>query len=76
MPKTVTASSKYVYLGDRQTDPTRRKTRCTAVKNKEGKCIRGRNGNFLVRFEDGVTMVVVGRLLRKVAVIGGPIGVD
>jgi hypothetical protein len=30
-----------------------------------GKCIRGKNGSMLVRFEDGKTHVITGRLLRK-----------
>lgn len=76
MIKTSPSHPAYVYLGDRQTDPARRKTRCAAVRNSAGKCIRGRNGNFLVRFEDGQVSVVVGRLLRKVAFIDDSPGVD
>lgn len=56
----------YIYLGDRFTDPTLRKAKCNAVRNGKGKCIRGRNGSMLVRFENGKTCVVVGRLLRKI----------
>jgi hypothetical protein len=58
--------SNYVYLGDRWTDPRLRRARCTAVRRTDGKCIRGRNGAMLVRFENGELHVVVGRLLRKV----------
>lgn len=54
----------YVYLGDRNTDVALKKKTCTAVRRND-KCIRGRNGSMLVRFEDGRLMVVVGRLLRK-----------
>ena len=57
----------YLYLGDRQTSPERKKSLCFSVKNSAGKCVRGRNGNFLVRFDDGTLAVVIGRLLRKVS---------
>ena len=57
---------KYIYHGDRLTDPEFKKQICIAVRRDNGKCIRGRNGNFLVRFIDSGKMVVVlGRLLRK-----------
>jgi hypothetical protein len=55
----------YIYLGDRLTDPQFKGQHCDAVKRKDGKCIRGRNGNFLVRFENGLECVVLGRRLRK-----------
>lgn len=56
----------YKYLGDRFTDPKYKGMLCDAVKKPNGKCIRGRNGNFLVKFENSETVVVVGRLLRKI----------
>lgn len=56
--------SQYIYLGDRFTDPQYKKQPCEAVK-KNGKCIRGRNGNMLVSFK-GTPVVVLARLLRKV----------
>jgi hypothetical protein len=45
---------------------------CSAVKNKSGKCIRGKNGNMLVNI-NGRKMVVVARLLRRTdkAVLNG-----
>ena len=55
---------EYVYLGDRNTDPVYKKRHCRAVRQ-NGKCIRGKNGNMLVQFEDGTTVNVVARLLRK-----------
>lgn len=55
----------YKYLGDRLTDPVLKGQSCEAVRNAVGKCIRGRNGNMLVRFENGITVIVVARLLRK-----------
>lgn len=55
----------YTYIGDRHTDPRLRKQTCSAVRNENGKCIRGRNGNMLVEVE-GKKVVVVARLLRKV----------
>lgn len=56
--------TEYIYLGDRNTDPRYKKQRCEAVR-RNGKCIRGKNGNMLVRFEDGRMVNVVARLLRK-----------
>lgn len=56
----------YVYLGDRQTDPLLKGKSCFAVLRKDGKCIRGKNGTMLVRFESGRMANIIGRLLRKV----------
>jgi hypothetical protein len=55
----------YIYLGDRLTRPELRNQICFAVRRSDGKCIRGRNGAMLVRFEDGRPQVVIARLLRK-----------
>jgi hypothetical protein len=55
----------YRYLGDRWTRPELKGARCTAVRRPDSRCIRGRNGSMLVRFDDGSVHVVVGRLLRK-----------
>jgi hypothetical protein len=55
----------YKYLGDRNTDPSLKGKHCSAVRRK-GKCVRGKNGNMLVEFEDGTRHVIVARLLRKV----------
>lgn len=56
---------EYRYLGDCYTDPALRNRTCTAVRRPDGKCIRGRNGSMLVRFDDERVRVVIGRLLRK-----------
>jgi len=56
----------YIYLGDRFTDKKYKKQPCDAVKRKDGKCIRGKNGSMLVRFQSGETVNVIGRLLRKI----------
>jgi hypothetical protein len=56
---------KYIYLGDRLTDPALRGMPCDPVLNAAGKCIRGRNGSMLVAGSDGRRWVVIGRLLRK-----------
>ena len=61
----------YKYLGDRNTNQEYKGLSCYAVKNKSGKCIRGRNGNMLVNI-NGKNTVVVARLLRKTDKI--PIG--
>jgi hypothetical protein len=55
----------YIYLGDRMTDPKYKKQTCDAVRRPDGKCIRGRNGNMLVKFSNGDVVNVLGRLLRK-----------
>ena len=55
----------YRYLGDRLTDPKYKGQQCEAVRNVNGKCIRGRNGSMLVSFS-GTTVVVIARLLRKI----------
>lgn len=55
----------YIYLGDRFTSPEFKGKTCSAIRRPDGKCIRGANGNMLVSF-DGVKVVVLGRLLRKI----------
>lgn len=57
--------TEYTYLGDRLTDPRLKGQQCTAVR-RNGKCIRGKNGNMLVRFTSEETVVVIGRMLRKI----------
>lgn len=54
----------YIYLGDRFTDTALKKTACNAVR-KNKKCIRGKNSNMLVEFENNKKVVVLARLLRK-----------
>ena len=55
----------YIYPGDRGTADSYKGQGCKAVRNKHGKCIRGKNGNMLVSF--GNTKVIVqARLLRKI----------
>jgi hypothetical protein len=60
---------EYIYYGDRLSDPGYRMKPCTAVRQENGKCIRGRNSNFLVEFPDGSRAVVLGRLLRKTKIL-------
>lgn len=55
----------YIYLGDKFTSPTVKGILCIAVLRKDGKCVRGKNGNMLVDFRNGQRCVVQGRLLRK-----------
>jgi len=57
--------TEYIYIGDRFTSGAFKGCVCKAVRRKDGKCIRGKNGNMLVSFE--VRRVVVqARLLRKI----------
>lgn len=58
---------RYVYRGDRWTVGWLRGRQCEAVRRDDGRCIRGRNGNMLVRFTSGEVVVVLARQLRKVA---------
>jgi len=56
----------YFYLGDRLTDPALRGARCIAVLRPDGKCIRGRLGTMLVKFDgESAPRVVLARRLRK-----------
>jgi hypothetical protein len=59
------AATQYVYRGDRWTMAWLRGRCCEAVRRPTGKCIRGKNGNMLVRFTSGEVCVVLGRQLRK-----------
>ena len=57
--------SEYIYIGDRLSAAAYKGQACKAIRRDDGKCIRGKNGNMLVSFEE--TMVVVqARLLRKI----------
>lgn len=56
---------RYIYHGDRMTDQRYKGKPCTAVLRPDGKCIRGKNSNMLVRFDTGETVVILARLLRK-----------
>lgn len=56
----------YIYHGDKLTDPELKKKPCNAIKKSNGKCIRGRNSNMLVEFENGIKHVIMARLLRKI----------
>lgn len=58
--------NEYIYLGDRLTRPELRRKPCRAVRCSNDKCIRGRNGNMLVEFDNVGKCVVLGRLLRKI----------
>lgn len=68
--------SEYTYRGDRLTSEIWKGRDCVAVKNKNGKCIRGKNSNMLVDFH-GNKVVILARQLRKIKpltptlVIGG-----
>jgi hypothetical protein len=58
---------RYVYLGDRLTDPRLVGRLCDPIRRPDGKCIVGRPGgprNQLVRFDNGEVVVVVARRLR------------
>ena len=55
----------YVYHGDKMTDAVYKKQLCSAIRKTNGKCIRGRNSNMLVEFQNGTKAVILARLLRK-----------
>lgn len=56
---------EYVYLGDRSTAALYKGRQCNAVRRADGKCVRGKNGNMIVVFDDKL-VVVQARLLRKI----------
>jgi len=56
--------TEYFYLGDKLTDLSLKNRSCYAVRRKDGKCIRGKNGNMLVEI-DGIRVNIIGRRLRK-----------
>ena len=60
--------AEYIYLEDRLTRPELRRKPFRAVRRPNGKCIRGKNGNMLVEFDDVGKCVVLGRLLRKIKI--------
>lgn len=57
--------TEYVYIGDRFTSDAFKGCICKAVRRKDGKRIRGKNGNMLVSF-DQRKVIVQARLLRKI----------
>jgi hypothetical protein len=57
----------YCYRGDRITSDSYRNQKCKAILRRDGKCIRGKNGNMLVEFENK-KVVVLARQLRKLKV--------
>lgn len=56
----------YIYSGDKFTCPDLKGQRCTAIRRPDGKCIRGRNSNMAVVFDNGEQAVVLARRLRKI----------
>lgn len=54
----------YTYIGSKITDEAYKGKQCNAVRRRDGKCIRGKNGSMLVEF-NGVKVNVIGRLLRR-----------
>ena len=58
---------EYRYLGDRFTRAELRGAHCRAIRRADGRCIRGRNGSMLVEFAAGLSCVVLGRRLRRLA---------
>lgn len=56
---------RYVYAGDRLTDPRLIGMPCDPILRADGKCVVSRKPrNQLVRFEDGTEVVVLARRLR------------
>ena len=62
----VTSNFEYIYQGDRLSRTGKYAgMQCSAVRQ-HGKCIRGKNGNMLVIFEDGRKQIILARQLRKI----------
>jgi hypothetical protein len=55
---------RYTYRGDRLTDLKFKGMQCDPVRQRDGKCVRGRNGSMLVVDANGTEHVVIGRMLR------------
>lgn len=55
----------YIYRGDRLTDNKYKLQPCKPMFGKNGKCVRGKNGNMLVIFDTGYC-VVLARQLRRI----------
>jgi hypothetical protein len=56
---------RYVYLGDKLTDPLLVGLECDPIRRADGKCLVGRKPrNQAVRFENGREAVVLARRLR------------
>jgi hypothetical protein len=56
---------RYVYLGDKLTDPRLVGQPCDPIRRADGKCVVSRRPrNQLVRFVDGSLVVVLARRLR------------
>ena len=58
-------NKEYIYLGDKLTDPELKGKECSAVRRKDGKCIRSKIATMLVDFGDR-KCVVLARRLRKI----------
>lgn len=58
---------EYIYHGDKYAKTYKyAKQKCKAVRRKDGKCIRGKNSNMLVEFENGDIVVILARMLKKI----------
>jgi len=57
---------EYIYLGDRLTDKSLKNKPCSAIRRKNGKCIRSRKGTMLVIFENDEIHNILARRLRKI----------
>ena len=58
----------YTYHGDKlaKIESQYAGKECKAVRREDNKCIRGRNSNMLVEFENGDVVVIPARMLRKI----------
>lgn len=56
---------RYVYLGDRLTDPKLVGSRCVAVTRVDGRCICGRSSMLVVFAGEAAPRVVLRRRLRR-----------
>lgn len=63
MCRVVSGLMKYLYLGDRLTDPQWKGCACDPVLRRDGKCITSKMATMLVRFDDGTVAVILRRQL-------------
>lgn len=58
---------EYIYKGDKYAKTGQYAGKlCSAIRRADGKCIRGKKGTMLVRFDDGTAVVVIAKWLRKI----------
>lgn len=56
---------KYIYLGTKMTDERYKNKPCEAIISSDNKCICGKNGTMLVKFNDQAVNIIRRRLRKQ-----------